>query len=129
MVDRPAELLALCRKTGERELEAPVALGREAEKRHPAVASRLLACDEPALLGAAHELRDGALRELHAARELGHGGLPTPVGRALDLSRRADAKDHPYRRALRFRCQRCPRLCAGTAALGVTPDRKTSGLP
>ena len=64
--------------------EAPVALGREAEKRHPAVASRLLACDEPALLGAAHELRDGALRELHAARELGHGGLPTPVGRALD---------------------------------------------
>src|SRR5438270_889445 len=70
MVDRPAELLALCRKTGERELEAPVALGREAEKRHPAVASRLLACDEPALLGAAHELRDG--------------GLPTPVGRALD---------------------------------------------
>ena len=45
---------------------------------------RLLPLDEPRLLGAADELRHGALRELQPLGELGHRRLLPAVGRALD---------------------------------------------
>ena len=51
---------------------------------HARVPLRLLALDEPRALGAAHEFCHGALRELHALGQLGHGGLLAAVGRALD---------------------------------------------
>ena len=52
--------------------------------RHARVGLRLLALDQPRLLGAADELGDGALGELQALGELGHRGLLAPVRRTHD---------------------------------------------
>src|SRR5579859_7419558 len=73
--DRLAQLLPLDVEPRERHVQAALALLRQAEIRDAPVLARLPALDEPALLGAADELRDGALRELQPARELRHGRL------------------------------------------------------
>src|ERR671925_61851 len=68
----------------ERLRQPPLALGGEAEVRDPAVGGRALALHEPALLGAAHQLRDRALRELEPLGQLRHRRLLAVVGGALD---------------------------------------------
>src|SRR5581483_6392211 len=75
VVDRLAQLPALDLETGEGEVQAPLALGGQAEIGDAPVTARLLALNEPAVLCPAHELGDRALRELKPPRELGHRRL------------------------------------------------------
>ena len=79
-----AELRPLGVELGEGEHQPALALGRQTQVSNTGVGLRLLALDEPGFLGAAHELGDGALRELQAIGELGHGRLLAAAGGALD---------------------------------------------
>ena len=84
MLEGAAELVALLREVPDGLPEPALAFHAEAEMRDAPVARRGLPLEQPGFLGAADELRDGALRQSQALRQRGYGRLLAPVGRSLD---------------------------------------------
>ena len=79
-----AKLVALLVEPAHGQRETSLPLGCQPEVCDPEVALGALPLHEPGPLRPPDELRDGALGELEPLRELGHGRLLAPVGRALD---------------------------------------------